>query len=156
MLKNILSFSFIFIVFVGSVRAQDAYPILDFSTAKEIMDGSVIYAKNNNLSMAIAIYDTHGQLIHFIKMDGTSLGVSKVAQWKGLSAAVYQFSTEDTGKWNVPNAPEIATVPGGLPIITKEGNVIGGIGVSGAAASVDVLCAEAGLRAAGLFGFKKK
>jgi glc operon protein GlcG len=132
------------------LHAQQLRPALNFATAKTIADGCVAYADSNKLSMVIAIYDAGGQLIHFAKMDGASAGASRAAQWKGLSAAIYQFSTEETGKWNVPTAPDIATVPGGLVIKTKEGYAIGGIGVSGAASSVDVKCAEAGLRAAGL------
>jgi glc operon protein GlcG len=132
------------------LKAQELKPTFNFTTAKKIMEGCIAYANSNKLHMAIAIYDAYGQLIHFVKMDGTSVGTAKVAQWKGLSAATYQFSTAETATWNVPNAPDIATVPGGLTIKTVEGILIGGIGVSGAAASVDVKCAEAGLKIAGL------
>jgi glc operon protein GlcG len=138
------------VTYINNLHAQQSKPSLDFSTAKKIIDRCIAYADSSKLNMAIAIYDANGQLIHFVKMDGASVGVAKAAQWKGLSAAIYQFSTQETGKWNVPNAPDIATVPGGLPIKTKEGYTIGGIGVSGAASSVDVKCAEAGLKAAGL------
>jgi glc operon protein GlcG len=158
MLQN-KSFLFIFLIAGASTNylyAQQQKPVLTFSIAKKIMDGCIAYTDSSKLNMAIAIYDANGQLIHFVKMDGASVGVAKVAQWKGLSAATYQFSTEETGKWNVPTAPDIATVPGGLPIKTKEGYVIGGIGVSGAASSVDVKCAEAGLYAAGLLFLIKK
>jgi glc operon protein GlcG len=156
-LKNI--FLFTFLIAAASTNylyAQQQKPVLNFSTAKKIMDGCIAYADSSKLNMAIAIYDANGQLIHFVKMDGASVGIAKVAQWKGLSAAAYQFSTEETGKWNVPTAPDIATVPGGLPIKTKEGYAIGAIGVSGAASSVDVQCAEAGLKAAGLLFLIKK
>jgi glc operon protein GlcG len=149
----------LFLISIGSLNylyAQQQKPVLNFSTAKKIMDGCIAYADSSKSNMAIAIYDAYGQLIHFAKMDGASVGVAKVAQWKGLSAATYQFSTEETSKWNVPTAPDIATVPGGLPIKTKDGFVIGGIGVSGAASSVDVKCAEAGLQAAGLLPLLKK
>jgi glc operon protein GlcG len=128
-----------------NTNAQDQKPSLSFTTAQKILKGCVDYAETNQLKMAIAIYDVSGQLISFARMDGASVGSAKVAQWKGLSAATYQFSTEETAKWNVPNAPDIATVPGGILIKTKEGFVIGAIGVSGAASSVDVKCAEAGL-----------
>jgi glc operon protein GlcG len=153
------SFLLIFLISIVSLNylcAQQLKPVLNFSTAKKIMDGCIAYGDSSKLNMAIAIYDANGQLIHFVKMDGASVGAAKVAQWKGLSAAIYQFSTEETGKWNVPTAPDIATVPGGLAIKTKDGYAIGGIGVSGAASSVDVKCAEAGLKAAGLLFLIKK
>ncbi len=131
-------------------HAQESKPVLTFKSAQKILAGSVAYADSAKLNMAIAIYNTEGEMICFGRMSGTVLGVSKVAQWKGVSAASYQASTEETGTWNVNNAPDIATIPGGLPIFTSDGICIGGIGVSGAAAAVDVKCAEAGLKAAGL------
>jgi glc operon protein GlcG len=126
-------------------KSQDLKPALNFSTAQKILRGCISYADSNKLKMAIAIYDASGRLISFARMDGASVGTAKVAQWKGLSAATYQYSTEETAKWNVPNAPDIATVQGGILIKTKAGFVIGAIGVSGAASSVDAKCAEAGL-----------
>jgi uncharacterized protein GlcG (DUF336 family) len=41
-------------------------------------------------------------------------------------------------------------VPGGLPIFNADKKRIGAIGISGAAASVDAKCAEAGIKLAGL------
>lgn len=150
--KSVLLFiCLIFTSTLNLVFAQELRPALTFRAAQKILAGSLAYADSAKLNMAIAIYDSHGQLICFSKMDGSSVSVGKVAQWKGLSASLYQFSTEETGKWNVPTAPDIATVPGGLVIRNKEGNIIGSIGVSGSASSIDVKCAEAGLKAAGLF-----
>lgn len=126
-------------------KAQEFKPTLNLSTAQEIVKGSLAYAKSNNLNIAIAIFDSYGQLISFVKMDGASIGTAQVAQWKGLSASIYKFSTEETAKWNVPNAPNIATVPGGVLIKDRSDNIIGSIGVSGADAATDVKCAEAGL-----------
>jgi glc operon protein GlcG len=139
-----------FLLITSSAFSQEQKIALGFSTAQKIMAGCIAYADSNHLGMAIAIYDDNAQLILFARMKGASVGSAKAAHWKGLSASTYQFSTGETAKWNVPNAPDIATVPGGLVIKTKEGVVIGAIGVSGAASSIDVKCAEAGLRAAGL------
>lgn len=123
---------------------------LTLAVAENVTRGCIDYAVENKLTMAIAVYDIHGNLKSFARMDGATLGSAKVAQWKGLSAAVYHFSTAETKEWNVPNAPDIATVAGGLPIKDKNGNTIGGVGVSGAASSVDVSCAETGLAKAKL------
>ncbi len=150
-----LLFLVLFSSCIHALKAQTLKPYLNYHTAKKIMEGCIAYADSNKLNTAVAIYNTDGQLILFAKMDGTSIGSAKVAQWKGLSAATYQFSTEETAKWNVPAAPGIATVPGGLVIKTQEGYIVGGIGVSGAASSVDVKCAEAGLKAAGLLPSSK-
>jgi glc operon protein GlcG len=132
-------------------RSQDLKPTLNLSTAEKIIRGCLAFADSGKLVMAIAVYDANAQLIAFAKMDGASVGTAKVAQWKGLSAATYQYSTEQTGKWNVPNAPDISGITGGLPVYTKDGAILGGVGVSGAAASVDARCAEAGVKNAGMW-----
>lgn len=128
--------------------AQDMAPILTLEMASTIRDGCINYAETNNLKMAIAIYDAHGNLKLFTRMDETTLGSVKAAHWKGLSAATYQYSSADTAKWNVPTLPDIATSRGGLPIKTKDGKALGGIGVSGAVSAIDERCAQAGLLAA--------
>lgn len=140
----------------ASGYAQELKPALNFSTAQKIIQGCLAFADSARLNMAIAVYDAHAQLVAFAKMDGSSVATAKVAQWKGLSAASYQFSTEQTAKWNVPTAPDISVATGGLPFFTKEGAILGGVGVSGSAASVDARCAEAGIRYAGMTSTIKK
>ncbi len=129
-----------------AIKAQSLKPTLNFSTTQKIIEGCIEYAKTNQLQMAIAVYDRYGQLINFVKMDGVSIGTSEVARWKGKSASIYQYTTEETEKWNAPMAPEIATIPGGVLIKLKDGYVIGSIGVSGAAPAIDVQCAVFGLK----------
>ena len=43
--------------------------------------------------------------------------------------------------------PDILLLGGGLPILTKDGQHIGGIGISGVTPEFDELCAQAGLDA---------
>lgn len=147
-MRTILSIFTLLLAFSFTANAQEMVPTLNLKTAETIRDGCTAYAESNNLKMAIAIYDTHGQLKTFTRMDGTSLGTVKAAHWKGLSAATYQYSSADTAKWNVPTLPDIATSRGGLPITTQDGKPLGGIGVSGAVSSIDERCAQAGLIAA--------
>jgi glc operon protein GlcG len=147
---------FVCSICVATVHAQEPKPALNFSTAQKIIAGCLAFADSGKLNMAIAVYDASAQLVAFARMDGSSVGTAKVAQWKGLSAATYQFPTEQTAKWNVPTAPDISVATGGLPIYTKEGAILGGVGVSGSAASVDAKCAEAGIKNAGMLSSVKK
>jgi len=50
---------------------------------------------------------------------------------------------------SIPNGGLI-TFPGGIPIVTKEGVLIGAIGVSGSAVENDDLVAKAGAEAVGV------
>lgn len=146
----IIALCFILIGKTNILHAQDLKPVLTYATAKKIVAGAIAYADSNKLGMAVAVYDKAGQLLAFGKMDDASAAVGKIAIWKGLSAATYGYSTAETAKWNMANAPDMATAAGGLVIKTSSGINIGGVGVSGAPSEVDIKCAEAGLRAAGL------
>lgn len=148
-MKNKFSFLFLFFLIL-QLQAQESPAVLNHELVLKIQEGSLAYAKSNNHTMAIAIYDVHANLISFIRMDGATVGVSKVARWKGISAASWLKPTSETGKWNMATAPNMATAMGGIPIFSKDGTPLGGIGVSGAASEIDVECGEAGLKAAGL------
>ncbi|MGB2179460.1 GlcG/HbpS family heme-binding protein [Neptunomonas phycophila] len=127
---------------------EENRPRLDFPTAEKIKQGCLSYAQNHKLNLAIAIYDSHGNLISFSRMDGASVGVSEIARWKGKSSAIYQFPTSEMKQWNIPSGPYIAPVAGGIPINSSTGVIIGAIGVSGADSLADVACAKAGVSSA--------
>jgi len=124
--------------------AQSLRPALDFATADAIRDHCLAHAARAGHAVAVAVFDQGGDLLSFAN-DGASPATGAVAQWKGRSAAIYRVSTATTGAWNVPTAPMIATVEGGVPLYTAGGVGIGGVGVSGAPPRFD---AECGARAA--------
>lgn len=150
MRKSIL-IALLFSAVIVNISAQDSKPILTQETALKIQNAAVAYAVDNDLKVAISVYDAHARLITFIRMDGTSIGVSKLARWKGLSAASYERFTSDTANWNIETAPNIATAEGGVPMFTKDSHPLGGVGVSGAVSADDVKIAEAGIKAVGLY-----
>jgi uncharacterized protein GlcG (DUF336 family) len=86
-------------------------------------------------------------------MDGSFLGSVQIAQLKANTSASFPFSTKMVGEivqTRVPglaHVPGIATFEGGLPIKTAGGEHIGSIGVSGATAEQDGVCAQAALDA---------
>ncbi len=108
------------------------------------------HAQKANHDIAIAIYDQSGLLLSFTQLDGTAPAVGAVARWKALSSAYYRVPTATTAEWGIPNAPKIATIQGGLPILSPDGNPLGGIGVSGASSEFDEECAALATQAAGL------
>lgn len=150
-MKRPILIALLFCAVITNINAQDSKPILTQETALKIQNAAVAYAVDNDLKVAISVFNVHAQLICFIRMDGTSVGVSELARWKGLSAASYQRFTSDTAKWNIETAPNIAIAEGGVPMFTKEGYPLGGVGVSGVASADDVKIAEAGIKAVGLY-----
>lgn len=132
------------------LNAETKASALDYETVNKINATCLEQARKANYKVAIAIYDQGGVLLSFIRMDGAPTAVGEVARWKGLSAAIYQTKTSQTAKWNVPTAPKIATAQGGVPVFTKDGKALGGIGVSGAPPEFDESCGAAAAQSIGL------
>ncbi len=133
----------------GPAGAQTARPMLDYASAAKIRDGCVAWASEHNLSVAVAVCDERGTLMAFALMDGAASAVGDYAQWKGRSAATIHVSSAETAEWG-RGPPGLATWEGGVPVFSREGAPLGGVGVSGAESAEDVACGKAGIAAAGL------
>lgn len=127
---------------------------LSLEMAKKMADAAEQKAKDQQLQIAIAIMDNHGNLKYFRRMDGNCFISVRMAPLKALTAASIPISTKDLATRNatIPNGPYlgvpgIVLLEGGLPIITKNGQHIGAIGISGANPELDGICAQAGLDA---------
>ena len=112
--------------------------------------------------MCIAIVDSGANLKAFVRMDDARIGCVDVAIKKAKTACLFGMPTEQIGKMSQPNGPwygiehsneGLITFPGGLPIVNREGILIGGIGVSGSSVENDHQVAEAGANAVGLGAF---
>ena len=106
--------------------------------------------------MNIAIVDVGANLVYFVRMDGSYLGSTDISIRKAKTAVMFQRPTGDLGKISQPGSPVygiehsnqgIITFPGGVPIYDKEGELIGGIDVSGSSVENDHKVAEAGIKA---------
>lgn len=127
---------------------------LSLGMAKQVADAAEATAKEGNLKIAIAIMDNHGNLKYYRRMDGNNVVSVRMSQLKALTSASIPVSTKDLANRNtgIPNGPYlgvpgIVLLEGGLPIITKDGQHIGSIGISGATPELDGICAQAGLNA---------
>jgi uncharacterized protein GlcG (DUF336 family) len=108
--------------------------------------------------MVIAIVDDDGVLKAFSRMDGAALLSVQVAQDKAYTAVGFGMPTHGWHDFIKDDAPLADGAPtgidrlvifgGGYPI-TVDGQVAGGIGVSGGHYSEDQEVAEAGLGAIG-------
>jgi uncharacterized protein GlcG (DUF336 family) len=91
-------------------------------------------------------------------MDGTQLVALALATDKAYTAVAFgrptrrgqSSSTPGQSDWGLSTVLQgrLVVFAGGLPI-EVDGEVVGGIGVSGGPADVDRACAEAGLRSIG-------
>lgn len=126
-------------------------PSINLEQARKVLAVAQAEARKNNWPVAIAVVDTHGDLVAFEKMDDTQIASVQVAQDKGSSAAIYRRPTKvfenlvagGGAGTRVLNLRGAATVEGGLPIVVA-GKIIGGIGVSGVTSEQDGVVAKAG------------
>ncbi len=104
--------------------------------------------------MVIAIVDTGSHLKLLQRMDNAQIGSVQVAQRKAETAAGFRRSTKVFEEMLVAggaglkmlSVADVCMLEGGLPIV-KDGQIIGGIGVSGMASHQDAQVAVAGLAA---------
>lgn len=133
--------------------AQQQKTALSLDSAQKMAAACEARAKQEGWRMIIAIMDDGGNLKHLSRMDGAFLGSIQIAQLKANTSASFPFSTRQLGDIAAQRVPGIVHVPGlvtfagGLPIVTAKGEHLGSIGVSGATADQDEVCAQAALDA---------
>ncbi|MGO3986916.1 heme-binding protein [Pseudomonas sp. SAS7] len=109
-------------------------------------------ARAHGHAIVISIVDSHGNLKHFHRMDGTSSGSIQVAQLKASTSARFPLSSSSLADRSAAlpanpyaSLPGFTLLGGGLPIIDGDGQHIGGIGISGATPELDAQFAQAAL-----------
>lgn len=110
-------------------------------------------ARQLNTLENIAIMDAGANLVAFARMDEAWIGSIDIALRKARTARYFNMETGELGKWSQPGGPGwqiehsnggLITIPGGVPIKNKKGEIIGAIGVSGSTAENDYVVAQAG------------
>ena len=137
----------------SSASALEMRPVLTLDMAKKMAAACEARAMKEGWKLNIAIMDSGGNLVYFERMDNAFLKSIDIAMLKAETSAGFPFPTkvlEEIAKTRVPgiaHVPGIATFEGGLPVMTADGVHIGSIGVSGARADEDGICAQAGIDA---------
>ena len=126
---------------------------MDYSEAQKVVSLIVEKAAAMQKAVAIAVTDSHGELIAFARMDGVPLPSVNIAINKAWTAARTGKPTQEIGeKVRHPERghdisyygdPRFVGWGGGVPI-RKNGEVAGAVAVSGLSSSED-----AGLAALG-------
>jgi uncharacterized protein GlcG (DUF336 family) len=139
--------------FSANAGAETPIP-LNATLAQKIVSACAEHATQKKQSHAIAIVDSSGALLAFLRMDGNPPGVGDFAVQKAVAVASWRFSTQQMSKAaeTTPGfalAPKVVTVAGGVPVYARGGVFVGAVGVSGESPQDDTECAIAGLTAAG-------
>ena len=125
---------------------------LSFDTALRIGQAAIDKCRKDGVQVTVTVVDRGGHA-QVVLRDTLSMDVSiAISKKKAYTAMEFNAPTSELinrfpGSYSVPKLDELLMSPGGIPI-NVGGNIIGGIGVSGAPSGItDEACAQAGLAA---------
>ncbi|MBN2030285.1 heme-binding protein [bacterium] len=111
---------------------------ITYQEAKALVEAAISLAMQRNISVSVAVADSHGELVVYGRMDNAALHSGVLAQAKAYTAARERKPSFENGRWARETNkdmgywadPKITGMGGGLPIF-KNKMVIGGMGISG-------------------------
>jgi len=125
---------------------------LSLDTAMRIGKAAIDKCRKEGISITVTVVDRGGHP-QIVLRDTLAMDVSiPVSLKKAYTAMEFNSPTSEMedrfkGSYNVPKIDELIVSAGGIPI-NIAGNIMGGIGVSGApSGATDEACAKAGLAA---------
>ena len=127
-------------------------PILTLADAKRVAAAAEAEALRNEWRVVIAVVDDGGHLLYLQRSHDTQFGSVETAIQKAHAAVAFQRPTkisEDavlSGRLIHLALPGVIPAEGGVPLL-RDGQVIGGLGISGVRSFQDGLIAQAGIDA---------
>jgi uncharacterized protein GlcG (DUF336 family) len=130
-----------------------------YEQAEQALQAAIRKAKELDTRMCIAVVDSGADLKAFLRMDDAWVGSVDIAIKKAKTACFFGMPTGQIGKLSQPGGPlygiehsndGLITFPGGVPIVNKDGVLIGAIGVSGSSVENDHRVAAAGVEVIGV------
>ncbi len=129
-------------------------PKLTAEGARAIVAAAEARAREIGVPQCIAVVDEGAHLLAFARMDGAKLSSIEVAFTKARAAALRRAPSGPSPSTGEPSAilslglalatgGALTAIRGGLPLV-KDGQFVGGIGVSAGSEDEDVAVAQAG------------
>ena len=129
---------------------------ISLEQAQAVLAAALAKAADIGTKMDIAVVDAGANLKAFARMDGAWIGSIDIAMKKARTARYFDMPTGDIGQLSQPGGAlfniehsngGLITFPGGVPLRSPDGTVIGAIGVSGSTVEDDHAVATAGAEA---------
>ncbi len=127
---------------------------ISLKEAQRVISAAQERAREIGQPMNVAVVDAGRNLKSFVRMGGAWLGSIDIAIDKAFTAASFDMPTQDLGEVSQPGQPlfgihttndaRVVIFAGGIPL-TRDGEVIGAVGVSGGTVDQDQEVAEAGV-----------
>lgn len=124
---------------------------LTHAAAIIILQGAIAKAEAMGVPQCIAIVDTGGNLLAFVRMDGAKVLSQFSATQKAITASSSRLPTggvptELELKLALATGGQLTNLKGGLPIVI-DGQVVGAIGVGSGTGEQDMEVGQAGINA---------
>lgn len=129
-----------------------------FAAAIQAVNAGLKKSTELGTKMNIAVVDRGGNLVAFAREDGAWVGSVDISIKKARTATFFDMETQEIGKLSQPGGSlyniehsnnGLITFPGGIPVTTPDGVILGGVGVSGSTVEDDFVVAQAAVE-----GFK--
>lgn len=143
MKKLIISIGLSAFLFVVSITAQTIEKrSITLDGARTVITAAKEYARKNNApGGVIAVVDDGGNLVALERLDGTFTAGANISIGKAKTAVMFKRPTKffeeviKNGRTAMVALPDFTPLQGGVPIMV-DGQIVGGVGVSGAASAV--------------------
>ena len=125
---------------------------LSLEDAKRVAAAARVEAEKNGWAIVIAVVDDGGHLMYLERMDGAQKASSRIAEEKGRTAILFKRPSKTIeevvleGRIVMMGLPGAVPLEGGVPLM-KDGQFLGGIGISGVQSFQDGIVAQAGAAA---------
>lgn len=129
---------------------------LTLEDARNIISAAEAKATDIGQPMNIAVVDVGGNVVSHVRMDDAWIGGIDISINKAFTSRAFDIQTKDLAENSQPNQQfygiaasnngRIMIFAGGIPL-TRNGEVVGAIGVSGGSGNQDQEVAEAGAKA---------
>lgn len=128
--------------------------MITLKDAEGVLSAAMKKARSMKLNDCIAVVDVHGNLVAFSRMENAWVPAINLSINKAYTAGTTGFPTGELGKiaqpgqvaYGIANSDQgrMVIFAGGLPLF-KDGQLVGGIGISGGLADQDETVAKAGV-----------
>lgn len=125
---------------------------ISLSDARRVIDAGVAKATEIGQPMNVAVVDAGGNLVAHVRMDDAWIGSIDIAINKAFTARAFDLPTADLADFAQPgdqfygisgtNNGRVVIFAGGIPL-SRDGHIVGAVGVSGGEGKQDQAVAEA-------------
>jgi uncharacterized protein GlcG (DUF336 family) len=130
--------------------------MISLEEARRVIAAGERESQSQGQPMNIAVVDGGGNLVAFVRMDGAWMGSINIAMNKAWTSRAFNIETRTLGKLAQPggdfygihasNEGKVMIFAGGVPL-SRNGAVVGAVGVSGGSGKQDQAVAEAAAKA---------